>query len=73
MKSLTPYGEKTERVIFDKVDECTWKYDRTKYLRLLHSDEKCKRSFGRIRYVAMLKNNISDIYSHKYMKIKEKH
>ena len=34
---------------------------------LFHSDE---RIFERIRYLIMLKSNISDVYSHKYTKIK---
>ena len=38
-------------------------------ISLFYSSEKYKRKFDRIRYL-MLKSNISDIYSHKYMKIK---
>ena len=53
---------------FDKVDEYSRKYDRTKYLAL-YPYQKYKRIVDRIRYCFMLKSNISDVYSHKYMKI----
>ena len=36
----------------------------TKYLTLVHSDEKYER------YLIILKRNISETYSHKYMKTK---
>ena len=52
------------------MDEYTRKYDSTKCLILDHSDEKCERIFDSIRYDIMLKSNISDICSDKYMKIK---
>ena len=37
-----------------------------------HFNEKYERAFGRIRYLIMLKRNISDVYSHKYTKILNK-
>ena len=66
----TPCGAKPLHIIFDKVDEYVKKYSSTKYLALFHSDEKYERVFGRIRYLIMLKSNISEVYSHKYKKIK---
>ena len=60
---------KPSHTIFDKASGYIRQYDKTRYLALLHSDEKYKKKFDRIRYL-MLKSNISDIYSHKYMKIK---
>ena len=45
------------------------KDERTKYLALFHS-ETFERIFNRIRYVNVLKSNISYVYSHKYLKIK---
>ena len=63
-------GAKPLRIIFDKVDEYVKKYNSTKYLTLFHSGEKYERVFGRIRYLIMLKSNISEVYSHKYTKIK---
>ena len=41
------------------------KYDRAENLPLSHSDKKCERIFGRIRYLVMLKSNMSEVYSHK--------
>ena len=35
-----------------------------------NSEEKFHRIFNRIRYLIMLKNNISDVYSHKCTEIK---
>ena len=46
------------------------KYDRTKYLTLFASDGKYELVFNRIRYVIILKNNISDVYSHKHIQFK---
>ena len=46
------------------------KNDRVKYLGLFHSDEIYDQIFYRIRYLVMLKINVSDVCSHKYMKIK---
>ena len=46
------------------------KCDIIKYLALFHSDEQYGRIFDRIRYLITLKRNISDVYSHKYTKIK---
>ena len=66
----TPYGSKPLRIIFDNVDEYIRKYDSTKYVALFYSDEKYEKVFDRIRYLIMLKRNISDVYSHKYTKIK---
>ena len=39
----TPYGAKSLHNIFDKVDECIRKYDKTKYLGLFHFDEKYEK------------------------------
>lgn len=57
-------------IIFDEVDRYIRKYDRTKYLRLFHSDEKNEDIFDRVRYSLMLKSNIFDNYPYKYMTIK---
>ena len=57
-------------LFFDKVDGYIRKYYRTKYLGSFHPDEKYERIFHMIGYVIMLKCNISDVYSYKYMKIK---
>ena len=64
------YGAKLLRIIFDKVDEYIRKYDRTKYLTLFYSNERWKRNLDRIRYIIMLKSNISDVYSDICAKIK---
>ena len=48
------YGAKSLHVMFDKVDGCIRKYDRTKDLGLFHSDEKQIISH-RIKYLIMLK------------------
>ena len=37
-----------------------------------HFNEKYERTFGRIRYLIMLKRNISDVYFHKLRKSKTK-
>ena len=37
---------------------------------LLHSNEKYNKFFDRIRYLIMLKSNISYVVSHKYTEIK---
>ena len=42
----------------------------TKYIALFYSDGKYEKMFDKIRYNIMLKINISNAYSHKYMKIK---
>ena len=65
----TPCGVKPLHIIFANVNGYIRQYDKTRYLSLFHSNEKYKRKFDRIRYL-MFKSNISDIYSHKYMKIK---
>ena len=65
----TPYGAKPLHSIFDKVDGCIRKDDAANYLALFHSDEKYERIYDRIRYLIMLKTNISDVYSHKNAKI----
>ena len=57
-------------IIFYKINRSIKKYERTSYLALFYSDEKCECSFDRIRYLIMLKRNISDVYS-QYIKIKE--
>ena len=62
----TRYGSKLLRIMFDKFRWITTKYNSTKYLALFHSGEKYDRIFDRIRYLIMLKNNISNVYSHKY-------
>ena len=61
----TPYREKPLSIIFKKVDGYIRKYDSTKYLALFHSDEKYERLFDRIRYLVMLKGNISGVYLQK--------
>ena len=66
----TPYFAKPLSNIIDKVDAYIIKYDKTRYLALCHSNEKYKRIFDIIRFIIMLKCNISDVYSHKYAKIK---
>lgn len=53
-----------------KVDGRIKKYYRTKYLGLFHSNEKYETIFEKIRYLVLLKNNVSDVYPHKYLKIK---
>ena len=45
------------------------KYDGTKYLAFFYSNEEYDRIFDRIRYLITLKNNITDVHFHKYMKI----
>ena len=66
----TRYGVKLLYIIFEKADGYIRKFDGTKYLALFHSNEKYERIFARLRYLIMLKNNISDVYYHKYAKIK---
>ena len=56
--------------ISDKVDRYIRKKSGANYLALFHPDKKYERVFNRIRYLIMLKSNISDNYSHKYSKIK---
>ena len=63
MQSLLP-------IIFDKVDWYIKKYDETKYLVSFYFNEKYKTIFYRIRYFIALVSNVSDVYSHKYTKIK---
>ena len=53
-----------------RVDRYIRIYDETKYLTLFNSNEKFDRVFDWVRYLIMLKSNISDFYSHKFMKIK---
>ena len=52
----TPYGAKSLRIIFKKVEECIRICHRTKYLELFHSNDKYERMFDRIRYHIMSKN-----------------
>ena len=66
----TLYGAKPLRIVFNKIDGYTRKYDSTKYLALFHCDEKNERIFDRRSYSNMLKSNISDVCSHKYTKFK---
>ena len=61
---------KVFKYIFNKVAGCNSKYNGTKNLATFHSCKKDERIFDRIRYRIVLKNNISDVYSHKYMKSK---
>ena len=56
-------------IIFDKANGYIRKYS-TKYQASFNSDEKYKKTFERIRYLIMLKINISDLYSYKYTEIK---
>ena len=51
----TPYGAKSLRIIFKKVEECIRICHRTKYLGLFHSNDKYERMFDRIRYHIMSK------------------
>ena len=65
------YGAKLLPIIFDKADWYIKKYDETKYLVFFfYFNEKCKIIFYRIRYFIALVSNVSDVYSHKYTKIK---
>ena len=64
------YDAKSLRIIFEKVDGYVRKYDTTKFLGLFHSNEKYETIFEKIRYLVLLKNNVSDVYPHKYLKIK---
>ena len=42
-------GANLLRIIFDKVDRYIRNYDRTKYLKVIHSNEKYGKIFDRIR------------------------
>ena len=64
------YGEKPLSLIFDKINGYIRKYDGTKYVGFFYSGKTFKRIFYRIRYLIMFKSNISNVYSHKYTKIK---
>ena len=64
----TPYGTNPLGIVFDKVDGYIRKYDKSRYLALLYSNEKNERIFDRIIYLIMLKSIISDVYSHRYTK-----
>ena len=66
----TSYGEKTLRINFDKVDRYSRTYDSAKYLALFDTNEKGEIICDSIKYLIMLKSNISDMYSHKYTKNK---
>ena len=66
----TAYDAKTLHNIFDKEDGYIREYVGTKYVALFDSDEKIERYFDRIRYLIMLKSNVSDIYSYKYTEVK---
>ena len=55
----TQYGAKLLCITFDKVDEYIAKQDGA---FRLHSNERYKRNFDRIRYLIMVKSNISDVY-----------
>ena len=52
----TQYDAKLLCITFDKVDEYIAKHYR------LHSNERYKRNFDRIRYLIIVKSNISDVY-----------
>ena len=60
----TPNGTKPFRIVFNKVEEYIRKYS-SKYLALFHSNKKYERIFDRVRYLIMLKSNISDFCSKK--------
>ena len=62
-------GAKPLCIMFDKVDKFIRDYNGTKYLLSLGS-EKYNAIFNRIRYLIMLKSNISYVVSHNYGKIK---
>ena len=70
MAYKTPYSTKFLCIIFNKADGYIRKDDKTKYLALFYSNEKCEKNFDRFRYLILLKSNILDIYSHKCKKIK---
>ena len=57
-------------ILYGEIIEHIREHDCTKYLVLFHFDEKYERIFDRIRYLIILKSNISDIHSHQYTKIK---
>ena len=59
------YTGKCLRIIFDKVHGYLRKYNRIKFLALFHSDGKHEITFDGIRYLIMLKSDISDVYSRK--------
>ena len=48
-------------VIYDNIDGYIGKYDGTKYLSLIHSDEIFDKIFDRIRCFITLNSNISDV------------
>ena len=54
-------GWKSSRIRFDKIDEFTRVYGRTRYLVLL-SPEKYDAIYNRIRYFIGLKNDIAYIF-----------
>ena len=54
----------------NEVDGCIRNFGSNSYQAFFHFDEKYMRMFDRIRYLVMLKSNISDIYSHKNTNIK---
>ena len=56
-------------LFFDKLDGYLRKFESIWYIVLFHFDEKYE-FFDRIRYLIMLKSNISNEYSHKYKKTK---
>ena len=55
---------------FEKVDGFIAENNITNYLGLFNYDEKIESIFDRIRYLVMVKSNISDVYSYKCEKIK---
>ena len=55
---------------FEQVDGFIAKNNITNYLGLFNYDEKIESIFDRIRYLVMVKSNISDVYSYKCEKIK---
>ena len=66
----TPYGAKLCRIIFDKFDGSFREYNGNKHQALFHSDVNYEKTFDRIGHLFILKSKISDVYSHKYSKIK---
>lgn len=56
--------------IFYKIDGYIRRYDRANYEGLLDPDERYEKMFDWIRYLILLKSNISGVFSHKHTKIK---
>ena len=65
----TLIGPKPLRIRFDKIDGFITIYDRTKYLKLFHS-EKYDAIYNKIRYLTSLKRRITDVFSRYYSRNK---